>query len=70
MDDINDVLHSHSGLERTLVISKSKVIVDAKFRNLFPLESIDPFTYDGVQYVLVPTLLFVKMNGVFKNLDK
>ena len=64
-----EVLHSHSGLERTLVLPKSKVIVDAKFRHLFPLECIDPFTYNGKHYVIVPTLLFVKHNGVLKNLD-
>ena len=65
-----EVLHSHSGLERTLVMPKSKVIVDAKFKKLFPLECIDPFTYNGIHYLVVPTLLFVKRNGVFKNLDK
>lgn len=65
----SDMLHSHSGLERTLITPKSKVIVDAKFRDLFPLEDIEPFTYNGNKYCLVPTLLFVKNNGVFKNYD-
>lgn len=70
MDEYENVLHSHSRLERILSIPKSNVLVDAKFRDLFPLSSVEPFTYNGVRYCLVPTLLFVNKNGVFKQYER
>lgn len=69
MGSLKDILHSHSGLERTLVMPKNKVIIDANFKTLFPLEYVELFKYKGHYYCIVPTILFVKRFGVFKNYD-
>ena len=62
-------LHSHSDLERNLRFPKYIVLVDAKFKNLFLEDTIFPFTYNGVHYIQVPIMSFVKKGGVFKNLQ-
>lgn len=66
---MNDpILHSHSGIERDLCMSKHWVLVDAKFSPMFSLQDLGHvFTRRGVKYVEVRTLAFVKKNGTFKN---
>jgi hypothetical protein len=65
-----DYLHSHSELERILVFPKYMVIVDAKYKNLFSEDLVETFKYRGVTYCQVPTIVFVKRGGVFKNLKE
>lgn len=62
-------LHSHSDLERTLHFPKRFVIVDEKFAKLFLADTIKHFRHNGVNYIQVPILSFVKCGGVFKNLS-
>lgn len=63
-------LHSHSGLERELMMPKHKVLVDFKFAPMFDLADIgDVFERNGKKYAEVETKAFIKFNGVFKNLD-
>lgn len=62
-------LHSHSGLERYLNFHKCRVLVDAKFKHLFLEDTVDAFTFNGVDYIEVPILSFVRKGGVFKNLN-
>ena len=64
----SDFLHSHSGLERELKIPKHTVLVDEEFGDRFIEKK--PFKYNGVDYIKVPILSFVKEGGVFKNLMK
>lgn len=66
---MNDpILHSHSGIERDLCMSKQWVLVDYKFANKFSLQDLGHvFEKKGVKYVEARTLAFVKANGVFKN---
>jgi hypothetical protein len=66
-------LHSHSALERELqptAKDKFHVLVDKKYAPLFEdcTTDITPFTYNGVEYIKVPTFSFFKKGGVFKNL--
>lgn len=68
-------LHSHSALERELprfAKDKSHVLVDKKYASMFEdcTTDITPFTYDGVEYVKVPTYAFFRKGGVFKNLRR
>ena len=69
---MNDpILHSHSGIERELSMSKHWVLVDIKFLPMFsPFDMGDVFTKKDVKYVEVKTSAFVAKNGVFKNYDK
>ncbi len=64
-------LHSHSGLERELHFPKHYVLIDAKFKSLFVdgIVKIEPFKYNGILYYKVPIMYFVRMGGVFKNLN-
>lgn len=61
-------LHSHSGLERELRMEKHNVLVDAHFKYLFEDVKTIPVKKYGIQYIKVPTQLFWKRGGVFKNL--
>ena len=62
-----DVLHSHSLLERDFNIPKHSVIIDEKFACMFGDDFIeDKFTYKGINYCRVPTILIVNKGGVFK----
>ena len=65
-------LHSHSGLEREMKMKKQYVLVDVEFMSEFEKEhvTIQPFYYDNVNYIKVPTITFVKLGGAFKNLMK
>lgn len=65
-------LHSHSGLEREVKMENRYVLVDEVFRGDFEKEhvAVQPFFYDNVNYIKVPTLTFVKLGGIFKNLMK
>lgn len=65
-------LHSHSGLEREMKMKNRYVLVDEAFRGDFEKEhvAVQPFCYDNVNYIKVPTLTFVKLGGIFKNLMK
>lgn len=60
-------LHSHSAIERELVFPKNKVLVDAKYKDLFEEWETEPYAYENVLYYKVPILSFVKKGGVFKN---
>ena len=66
-------LHSHSGLERTLddkdIKSKQYVLVDVKYKDVFPAEVRKTFKYEKKTYYKVPTLMFFEKGGVFKNLN-
>lgn len=64
-------IHSHSGLERELKFPKYTVLVDACYASTFYKYGVDttPFRYNGVEYIKVPILDFVKAGGLFKNLD-
>ena len=64
------VLHSHSDLERTLILPKDRVIIDYEYKELFGEHYIEEFIYNGVLYLIVPTRLFVARGGVFKNLKE
>ena len=65
-------LHSHSGLEKTLsdkdIKSKRYVLIDAKYKDLFPAEVRKMFKYEKRTYYKVPTLMFFEKGGTFKNL--
>ena len=66
-------LHSHSGLERTLSVkdikSKQYVLIDAKYKDLFPAEERKIFKYEKRTYYKVPILSFFEKGGTFKNLE-
>lgn len=69
MNDPN--LHSHSGIERDLNMSKQWVLVDVKFLPMFSLQDLGSiFVKKGVKYVEVKTLAFVRKNGAFKSYDE
>lgn len=70
MDNINGVLHSHSGLERLLDMPKHIVLVDKKWEYLFEDEPHENFRYRNTDYLKVSILSFVNKNGCFKNLSK
>ena len=68
-------LHSHSGLERSLAETASDkfhVLVDEKFKEFFTSQGVDvkQFVHDNKKYYKVPTYIFFRMGGVFKNLSK
>lgn len=64
-----EYLHSHSALERELKLPKHMVLIDAKFVHMFASTSAVPLEYCQVRYFKVPTLAFIKMGGIFKNLS-
>lgn len=65
------MLHSHSGIEREMCMSKHWVLIDARFMPLFtPNDLGQVFNRKGIKYVEVKILAFIKKNGVFKNYDK
>lgn len=69
---MND-LHSHSALEREMRMPKSCVLVDIEHERLF--EGVRELTRrikceNGVTYLQVPTLVFVRKGGIFKNFNK
>mgnify|MGYP007012482890 CR=1 FL=1 len=66
-----NILHSHSGLERELRFPKHIVLVDATFASVFHRYGMNtvPFKHRNVEYVKVAILDFIKVGGVFKNLD-
>ena len=64
------ILHSHSGLERNLKLSKRFVLVDERFEYLFSDVTRKPFRHRGIMYVQVPLVSFVRRGGVFKNNDE
>jgi hypothetical protein len=70
MDDINSMLHSHSGLERTINIPKHIVLVDKKWEYLFKAEPYEKFRYGNVDYLKVSIRSFMSKNGIFKNLSR
>ena len=63
-------LHSHSALERELKMPKHIVLVDEEFEELFKNKAVKPYFSNGVNYLKVPTIAFVKRGGVFKNFIK
>lgn len=70
-------MHSHSGLERSLtkdkeLSSKAYVLVDEKYKNVFSDVSsvVKKFVYQKTVYYKVPTLVFFRKGGVFKNLEQ
>ena len=68
-------LHSHSGLERMVndkdIKNKSHVLVDEKCIGVFSdvAHLLKPFYQGKTKYYKVPTLLFARRGGVFKNLQ-
>lgn len=60
-------LHSHSGIEREMKFDKSEVLVDEKYKDMFPFSR--PYMYNEKKYYIVNILSFVQKGGVFKNLD-
>lgn len=68
------ILHSHSALERELKFPKHKVLVDERFEEKLLSDGLGKSvkfkrkTINGVTYIEVPIMLFVKNGGVFKNL--
>ena len=66
----NEVLHSHSGLERELRLPKYVVLIDVSFGYLFMDEPKKTFKHDGKTYYKVMTQSFVRKGGVFRNLSK
>lgn len=62
-------LHSHSVLEGILKLPKHLVLVDIEFANLFKKESCKPFRYNGVDYLKVNILEFIRNGGVFKSFN-
>ena len=64
-----NILHSHSGLERDLKFPKHTVLIDTQFGHLFHKDTCVPFKYNGVEYLKVNILQFVKNGGIFKNLS-
>ena len=66
-------LHSHSGIERNvreLMNDKFHVLIDKEYKHMFDgYNDVRPYKCGNVQYYKVPTFLFFKMGGVFKNLD-
>ena len=65
------VIHSHSGLERELKFPKHYVLVDACFASSFHKYGMNttPFKYLNTEYIKVGILDFVKVGGIFKNLN-
>ena len=63
-------LHSHSVLERSMFFPKDKVLVDMEYADRFLDAPTDKFTYNGIEYLKVPTLTFFKRGGVFKAFDR
>ena len=63
-------LHSHSGQERDMKLSKSFVLVDERFGNLFPDVEVKPLKHRGIRYLKVPIITFTRRGGVFKNNDE
>lgn len=60
-------LHSHSAIERALLFPKNVVLVDEKYEFMFDSVGVVKFEYDGVPYIKVPILAFVRRGGVFRN---
>ena len=63
-----NVLHSHSGLERSLGFSKQQVLIDEVFGEAFLIKSL--FKRNGKRYYAVHIMDFVKRGGVFKNFSE
>lgn len=63
---MSDILHSHSTIERELDMPKHTVLVDVQFSEMFKNCATQTVRYDGVDYLKVPTMSFVKNGGVFK----
>ena len=65
------VIHSHSGLEREIKFKKKYVLVDDCFASTFHKYGMNtiPFKNQNIEYIKVNILDFVKVGGVFKNLD-
>ena len=68
-----EILHSHSALEREMRMPKNLVLVDIEHERLF--SGISELTKrvkcdNGITYLQVPTSVFVKRGGVFKNYNK
>lgn len=65
-------LHSHSGLEREMNLSKSFVLIDASFVGMFYAQGIETTTlrYHGKEYHKVAVMDFVRLGGVFKNYNQ
>ena len=61
-------LHSHSGLERELNFPKDVVLVDEKYRDMFPEDMRKLFIYKRREYYKVNIAYFVRKGGQFKNL--
>lgn len=58
-------LHSHSGIEREMVFSKSDVLVDERYKDLFV--EAQPYFYKDKLYYVVNIGTFIRRGGVFKN---
>lgn len=65
-----DYLHSHSGLERELKLTKHIVLVDAKYEYMFSDVPCEPFKHNNIKYIKVNILSFANKGGVFKNLSE
>lgn len=68
-------LHSHSGIERNvrdLANDKFHVLIDEEFKHIFDDcgVKLSPYMHMGVKYYKVPTYVFFRKGGVFKNLNK
>ena len=64
-------LHSHSGIEREFGMKTNKVLVDFKFAPMFDLSEIgEIYTRQGMKYVEVDTMAFLRHNGVFRNFSE
>jgi len=61
-------LHSHSGIEKEMTMPKSQVVIDNKYGDLFGSVVLKTIKHKGATYLVVPTVLFIKKGGVFKNL--
>lgn len=73
MSDNINYLHSHSAIERSqkkTLNDKAHVLIDTRYASLFPKDLCEEYKYNGVTYLSVPTVLFLKRGGVFKNLNK
>lgn len=63
-------MHSHSALERMLLFPKDRVLVDEKYGFLFEDTKKDDFVFNGVRYIRVPIMAFVRRGGRFGNFNK
>lgn len=63
-------LHSHSAIERAMLFPKNVVLVDEKYADMFSGTETSAYEFEGVRYIKVPILSFIRNGGVFRNFCK